>query len=54
MQNSGFLNFEVQRDELVSSSTGAGISGSTDSAPRIGQYRVTFTYDICGPATVIA
>ena len=49
MDSNGFAPFEVRGVYLVSST-----SNNSDKAPHVGQYRVTFEYDTCGPVTVIA
>lgn len=49
MGNASFAPFEARGIYLVSST-----SDNSEKAPHIGQYRVTFEYDLCGPATIIA
>ena len=49
MESNGFAPFEARGDYLVSSTR-----NNSDKAPHVGQYRVTFEYDTCGPVTIIA
>lgn len=49
MDQAGFAPFEARGIYLVSSTT-----DNSDEAPHIGQYRITFEYDTCGPATILA
>lgn len=48
MEFEGFPAFEQSNEYFYSSATQA------TSAPHVGQYRVSFHYSPCGPATIIA
>ena len=49
LQQSGFQTFDARGAFLVSSTV-----DNLNTAPHIGQYRVSFSFDSCGPATIIA
>lgn len=50
MSGTGFAPFQQRGVFLVSSAS----QQNFDDAPHVGQYRVTFEYDTCGPVTIIA